>query len=435
VKRFLTPLALVALALVVRIVPVALFGTEAADLGTYRDMALTVSRGDDVYARSVYFPYTPHSQFLPAIALALSRGAHIRFDLAMRLESIAADAATVWILFAGLLAEGVSRRRATFAALLYALNPVAILVSAFHANLMSLLACFLLGALVAARAAVRRDADPARSADAALLRASSALLLGLTIAMRSFPVLLLPFYLLVCARTLKRAAVYTLLASAASITSIAPYLLYDRGAFLREVLAYSGAGDFGWVAALRWTAFLHGREFPAAYTMLPATKPLFLSAYAIALAVFLARGGDPRRGLLLAPLLFYTVYGGVASQYLVWVVPIAAYLGERFLWPYTVAATTALVPFYWQNHPGILFGRLAGRFPVPLVAERFLPWANVLFVLVSWAWLVALFAARTEESALFAKRRRVILVGAAVCVVVWIVFAVTVVERVLGRSG
>jgi hypothetical protein len=29
----------------------------------------------------------------------------------------------------------------------------------------------------------------------------------------------------------------------------------------------------------------------------------------------------------------------------------------------------------------------------------------------------------------------VILVGAAVCVVVWIVFAVTVVERVLGRSG
>src|SRR5258706_6643804 len=311
--RRLLPLALVLLALAVRVVPAALFGTEAADLATYRDMALTVSRGDDVYSRSIYFPYTPHSQFLPALALALSEKTRIPFALAMRLESILADAATTWLLFAGLLAEGASRRRAGLAALSFALNPVAILVSAFHGNLMSLVAFLLLAALVTARASVRA----AGAAEGAALRASSALLFGLAIAMRSFPILMLPFLLVLAARTARRPLAYTALAASASVLSTVPYLLLDRTPFLREVLAYSGAGDFGRLAALLWSAVWKGEELPAIWTMLPATKPLFLLAYVLALAAHLVLRRDPSRGLLLAPLLFYAVYGGVASQDLV----------------------------------------------------------------------------------------------------------------------
>jgi hypothetical protein len=434
VKRALPALVLVAVALLVRVVPAALFGSEAADLGTYRDMATTVLRGDDVYARQVYFPYTPHSQFLPALAMLASRATGIRFDLAMRLESILADAATTWLLFAGLLWEGASRKRAFLLALSFALHPVAILVSAFHGNLMSLLAFLLLAALVAGRAAERA----ATSADAAALRASSALLLGLAIAMRSFPVLLLPVYLAICCRSgaaWRRAAVYTLLASAASVTSIAPYLVLDRAPFLREVLSYSGAGDFGWLAALRWAAVLRGGELAAAYTMLPATKPLFLAAYALALAAFFARGNAAARGLLLAPLLFYAVYGGVASQYLVWVVPVATYLGDAFLVPYTVAATSALVPFYWRNHPGILFGRLSGRWPLPILAGRILVWANVALVVVSWVWTLAILVAPTKRDAeARAPLPRWTLVAVAAGALAWAVFFAIVYRRVAASS-
>jgi Gpi18-like mannosyltransferase len=425
--RRLLPLALVLLALAVRVVPAALFGTEAADLATYHDMALTVSRGDDVYSRSVYFPYTPHSQFLPALAMAFAERTGVPFAFAMRLESILADAATTWLLFAGLLAEGASRRRAALAALGFALNPVAILVSAFHGNLMSLVAFLLLAALVTARASVRAG----DGADGAALRASSALLLGLAIAMRSFPVLLLPFLLVLAARTPKRAVVYTALASAASVTSTVPYLLFDRTPFLREVMAYSGAGDFGWFAALRWSAVWKGYDLPAIWTMLPATKPLFLLAYVLALATHLALRRDPSRGLLLAPLLFYAVYGGVASQYLVWVVPLATFLLEGFLLPYTVVATATLVAFYWKAHPSILFGRLASGFPMPFVVGRLLVLANVAFVLVSWAWIVAILAKRSAAREPLGRARLLSVAAIAAGALVWLVLAVSVVKRVL----
>src|SRR5262249_41783367 len=148
-----------------------------------------------------------------------------------------------------------------------------------------------------------------------------------------------------------------------------PYLLLDRPRFLGEVLSYSGIADFGWLAAIRWGAAQKGRALEAAWTLLPATKVLFLAAYALAL--FFALRRDPARGLLLAPLLFYALYGGVAAQYLVWVVPLALFLGERLLAPFTAAATAALVAFYWTAHPGILFGSAA--VPVPRLVAASLP--------------------------------------------------------------
>ncbi|HKC25176.1 MAG TPA: hypothetical protein VKF32_10565, partial [Thermoanaerobaculia bacterium] len=193
----------------------------------------------------------------------------------------------------------------------------------------------------------------------------------------------------------------------------------------------SGAGDFGWLAALRWSAVWKGEELPAIWTMLPATKPLFLLAYVLALAAHLVLKRDPSRGLLLAPLLFYAVYGGVASQYLVWVVPLATFLLEGFLLPYTVVATATLVAFYWKAHTGILFGRLASRFPMPFVVGRILVVANVAFVAVSLAWIVAILVKRTGAKEPLGRARLLAMAGVAAGVLVWLALVVSVVRRVL----
>jgi hypothetical protein len=57
--------------------------------------------------------------------------------------------------------------------------------------------------------------------------------------------------------------------------------------------------------------------------------------------------------------LFDFVYSGVASQYLIWTVPFLLLTQRRVMfWCYELAATYALVVFYWIFFPDILFGVL-----------------------------------------------------------------------------
>jgi len=91
-------------------------------------------------------------------------------------------------------------------------------------------------------------------------------------------------------------------------------------------------------------------------------------------------------GVLLA---FQAVYGALSAQYLLWPVPLAVLLGDRFLFPHAAAATLALVGFYFFLAPGVLTPA-----DTPLlnaaVAERFWMAGTAALWLVSAAWLAAL---------------------------------------------
>src|SRR5712692_1917546 len=142
--------ALVALTLLVRLVPAWLLQAEVADLATYRTQALAVLRSDNIYAYTILFPYTPFSQFVPAWMMQLAQATGWRFDFAAKLPAILGDAITSALLFAYLRHRGTSLARAALWTLAWALNPVAILVSAFHGNMMSLAATLIASALFAA---------------------------------------------------------------------------------------------------------------------------------------------------------------------------------------------------------------------------------------------------------------------------------------------
>ena len=67
----------------------------------------------------------------------------------------------------------------------------------------------------------------------------------------------------------------------------------------------------------------------------------------------------PLNGLLVTLFLFDVIYSGVASQYLIWTVPFLLLAPSRVMfWCYELAATYALVVFYWIFFPDILFGAL-----------------------------------------------------------------------------
>ena len=150
--------------------------------------------------------------------------------------------------------------------------------------------------------------------------------------------------------------------------------------------------DFGWIGAVRgvrWVTRGHlARAADAQWApLLTASKVLFLAA-AAGLWVAVARGWIRWRaeasalGVMLA---FQVFYGALSAQYLLWPVPLAVLLGERFLLPHAAAATLALVGFYTLLAPGVLTPADTPLFG-PAVAERLWMWGTAALWLVGAAW-------------------------------------------------
>jgi hypothetical protein len=348
-------------ALTVRLIPLA-FGIESTDILLYRQQAIAVAQVKNVYAvtRNV-FPYAPVSMFYPALCLGLSRVLRIPFDVVIKLFAVLADVGIVFVLYA-IGGKLFPRRTAIGCAALYALNPVSILVSSFHGNIMPLVVLLMLTSYLLFRV------DPDRNL------VVSGLLLSLAVGWRSFPILLLPFFLASIEEKAKkiRFAAWVVLPVALSML---PFAYADARAMLSEMLSYSGwgihHGPFAIVRGLHLVSIGQVTwENPPEWTRwMASSKFAFLALYGI--AVMFGRRIGLVNGILVTFFLFYFVYSGVASQYLIWAVPFLLLAdGKAMFWCYEFAATYALVVFYWIFFPDILFGALE---PPRLDAAQLLP--------------------------------------------------------------
>jgi hypothetical protein len=422
-SALIAPLLLITL--FVRLFPAWHLHNIVADIAAELERGILVLHGDNLYEGE--FPYTPLPQFIPAIAIWLSEATGWSFDFAFKLPLILCDAGALVLLFASLRFSGVALGRTALWCLAWALNPVAILISAFHGNISSMVPFLVLASFVAAQVSER-------SAHRGALLTISALALGLAVALRAFPVFLVPVFLLLYVRTIREAVVFAGLAALPAALNCAPYLLYVRHTFLRSVLSYSGLTDFGWLSVLRVVAYMHGgsRLGPFDEDLLQRSKELFLVGVTMALlALPFFRRSLLGRALMLPPLLFSGLYGAVSAQYLVWVLPLALAMRDRLALAYTLVATTAMISFYVIYHPGIIFG----VFP-PLLLETppvLLAYAgsNVALTALSLYWCLHIILSevivyrrtRREERARGVPNRRAwwrwLLVGAlaSLCVV------------------
>ncbi len=336
-------------ALAVRLIPLG-FGIESTDVLLYRQQAIPVVQLKNVYAatRNV-FPYAPVSMWYPALCLELSWLLGIPFDVVIKLCAILSDVAIVLALFT-LGGKLFPRRTTICGAALYALSPVGILVSSFHGNIMPLVVLLMLVAYLLFRV------DPDGNLTV------SGLLLGLAVGWRSFPILLLPFFLASIAGPAKRVRFAACVVAPVAL-SMVPFLWVGWKPMVDGMLGYSGWGiHHGPFAIVRGLHLLSiGRitwDNPPEWTpWVVASKFAFLALYGI--AVLLAKRMGLLNGILLTFLLFELVYAGVASQYLIWALPFLLLTERRrMFWCYQLATTYALVVFYWIFFPDILFGTL-----------------------------------------------------------------------------
>jgi len=383
----------------VRLAPILLADRMVADVLRYHRVATHVLDVSwNPYEAPRLYPYPPVWVWVEAGSEWLARYTGWSFAVLVKLPVLAADLAIVALLAAAATKAG----HGLVPAWLYALHPVSVLVGAFHGQFDAAALFFVLLAVFAFEAG-RRDA--------------SALALAAAIALKSFPVLLLPVFLLmpgglggpqgppssmsergltprerkmkVRART--RFAALALLPVA---LLLAPYALADFGALRRELFAYGGIADLGWIGFWRGLRLLHTgvlvrSEAPYWGGLVAVSKILTLLAEAALLAAMAARRvrWPLAQACLAALLAFLVFYGSVSAQYLLWVVPFGVWLPDRFAAVHGIVSTLALVGLYSLLAPGVLYPVSAGVLARPQAAALWVVGTGAV-LLASAAWLV-----------------------------------------------
>lgn len=354
-------------------VALATFTYEAAmiDVSRYEEVAKMVLAGGTAYELSAqYYPYPPPWQYIEAAALLISRLSDLSFDFVVKIPSILADAAISILIYLILLRSSQTKRTSLIWSLLFAFNPVSIMISSGHGQFDSLPIAFSLAALYLAMF----FASPR---NALYL---SALLLGVGVALKVYPILFLPLFLAYLQDkkevTLKQSAIYLLSALFPLFFSLLPFLLKGQiEPFMRPLMYVSigGVTDLGLMPILRtlhlpirglsattitfkdvWLIDDFVRFFLSRGKVLFFTKLVFAGGYFTLLSK--AKRFDIPNLIVITCLLIYVIVGGLSAQYLMWIVPLAILAQDRMVVPYTLVATAVLISFYLTFYPEVLLG-------------------------------------------------------------------------------
>ena len=172
--------AVILIAVALRVIP-ALFGVITADIKFHLAyvMQFVHSPGSSLYlygAIKALYHNTPIWLFVETLTLFAATKLSISFAVLVKLWPILADTGIILLLYR---MEG-----GTHFAWLYALNPVSILITGFHGQFDPVVMFFMLAAILLAMRGTKKREFFAAS-----------LLLGIGIALKGFPILLLPFFL------------------------------------------------------------------------------------------------------------------------------------------------------------------------------------------------------------------------------------------------
>ena len=293
------------------------------------------------YEHVSIFNHTPLVGAYAALLQGIEPGPQMRMELLpffLRLPGIIADFLSVFVLMRLRTKIGAPP---WWAITLFALSPVAFMVSGFHGNVDSLLA-FLL--LTAAWMAVEKRP------------ALCGLALGLACNVKVAPLLLCPvFFLWWIGREDRRAwRPFLLISSLVMLAGWLPALVGAPRAFLGNVLGYQG---YWGIWGVSWCLKQTGADMfqkvgfeqltAAQLAVMGVCKWLIIGA-TCALA-WLRRKADARGlfvSLALVWVLFFVCAAGIAPQYFVWLAPFLLVAAPRWAAGVTAAASVFLFAFY-----------------------------------------------------------------------------------------
>lgn len=390
-------LTLLSLAFFVRSIP-AVYGS-LADVGMYQLMVWPFLNGDNIYvATHDLYHFTTLWLYIVTPLFKLSEWARLSPGFVVKSFLALADAGIAALLFWGILRRTGGRTKAFLVGLAYALNPVSVMITGFHGNFVPLGILFVLAAYCVL----------------AFVEAGghwqlSALLLGLGIALRGDPILLLPLFAWKAGASYRRKIEYALLAVLPTALLLVPFLIATPTAVRQEFFGYSGVTDFGYASALRsWTYYRtysqgdlpnaawvksHLADIDWMRTVFASSfmrfltrnsKAVFLICWAVSALWAVIKRVSLLNSVLVVYLMFYFLYYGISAQYLLWVLPFALMLRDPMACPYTILASMAMAGFYLSYWPEFL---LARRPLYSLETMSVYTFSNLLLWVYNGVWL------------------------------------------------
>ena len=341
-------LLIIGVALAARLVPDLLLPMGAGyDIESYGIVGNLVLSREDVYASpetTNRHPYLPLQMYWMGLAVWLANATGAPFVKIVRLAPIVADVGIAVLLF-NRFRQFTSPKDALYGGLLYAINPVPVLVSAYHGQFDAIPALFLLLAILT----LKRSPLSAGG------------WLGLGILNKSWPVLAVPSLFVTITGWRER---YRFLGGVAlaPLISVGVYLLLFKGqvwTVLGRALGYNwGVGVWGYTYFFRLLSLLDpGLAGPFAWLV---RYSRYLTLAALGLVWLLrARKEPPEASVLTVLVAFFAATHAFSIQYLMWVVPFAVLnRDDQLLVRYTLGAFAYMILAYTTLILGMYVNRL-----------------------------------------------------------------------------
>jgi hypothetical protein len=340
-----------AVALAIRLIGVWVsHGTPVVDVHTFFDWATWLDEGTNPYTVSGQAAnYPPLWVFVCWVCLKISALTSLSFDFVIKSVISAIDATTVWPVQGLARAGGATDENANRAAWFYAVNPVPILIAAFHGQNDPVVIGLVAWAAWLVFAHAHRFAFE-----------WAALLVGLSLTVKPIAVLFLPMFMWQtpngsrCVRVL-------LIAALPSVVVWLPFFASDPVSVFKALTRYGGVPDFGYIGIYNsWSNLGRGSAG------LPIVEDVPWQLRAAWLALIAAAWSWKRRAPIVEQLVWlvlclYLVYGLLAAQYMIWLIPFVTASQRSRLWRVTAWTAIMLLAFYELHHPNILTGGSVSR--------------------------------------------------------------------------
>jgi 4-amino-4-deoxy-L-arabinose transferase-like glycosyltransferase len=308
------------------------------DMVSYRIQAATVFDHQNVYAVTERYPYPPVWIWIVAGLRGLATLIQVPFDALVRAPATLGDLGIGVVLYGYARDRIGAGWRALTPSALYLLNPAVLLISAAHGQFDSLVILFVLLAFY-----LRGRQQNGRWLSAGLA-------LGIAIALKGFPILLLPYLVMTTpAGKRMRTAGMALLPLGVSVLIYVGVFGFTPS-MVTHVLGYRSTVAFGW-------------SIQAAASGLPAAvlprlgdaSHAFIIVFGAVVPLLLFRS-RPAAAITLLFATFYASTWSMSVQYLLWIVPFLSLALPVGAVVYSAVALAAEVAFYFDLDPEIIPG-------------------------------------------------------------------------------
>ncbi len=283
----------------------------------------SVLDGRNIYAATNRFPRVPVWLYVPALCELVSGVTHISFDTLVRVPACLGDLG----LAIALAKYGVKQFQWTWKALsfptLFVLNPLPLLVSVGHGQYDSVVVLLMFLAMWWSREH----------------RWVSVVTLGLGIALKGFPVLLLPILVFRWRKRMWPAVVAVAAVPTVVAAGVYALLFGWNGRMVTDVLGYGGVRELGWSASIgrAVVAYRLSELVFVLLVLLVAYRLRADSALFVATAVLMG---------------FYAMGVDLSVQYLVWALPFLVVANPIWTTAYSLSGISAALAFYAVWFPG-----------------------------------------------------------------------------------